>query len=721
MAQRIFAGGRLLIIVGVAALAAFALGGFALALLLGEAPFIEATPENVVLSLNANLLVLVLLALLIAYRVAQLFRQRRRLGGGGARLHARVAVLFGLVATAPSIMLVIFSIAFLHVGLEQWFGQKVDAAVGRSVSIARAYLRDNRLSLVRDAYAIGEVLRQVDVQRQMATKGIDGALEQMAERRGFAEIVVFDETGDVKAKAGDISILKEALVPNWALRSARTGREAVLIAGAGDRLRTLLWVEDPALYLLIARSIDPGVLRHVEGVEAAVGDYRAAIDTRTTIEARLSVLYLMFGLVFILASIWAGLMFANAIASPISNLIRTADMVRAGDLSSRAPLTGRDDEIGNLLVGFNRMTEQLQSQQDELISANAAMDERRRFISAVLSGVTSGVVGLDENGVIQAANRYAEAALDVEEGGLIGRSLEEALPELHEALSAGRVADTEVRVVRNGRQRVLLARTSTGAAVDMDGTVVTFTDITDLLAAKRQAAWSGVARRVAHEIKNPLTPIQLAAERLKRKYLKTIEQDPDIFALCCDTIVRQVAALRGMVDEFSEFARLPAPKMQPSGAKALAEEVVFLLRMEHPEITFEIVDDGAPAVIDCDPGQIARALTNVTINGVHAVEAAAAGATGPFKGLIRITITEAEGFVTLAIEDNGVGFPEDLLENAAEPYVTTKEDGSGLGLAIVQRILEEHGGALATSNRPEGGARVEFRLPAHSVAALEEA
>ncbi|MEQ9121796.1 MAG: HAMP domain-containing protein, partial [Alphaproteobacteria bacterium] len=442
----------------------------------------------------------------------------------------------------------------------------------------------------------------------------------------------------------------------------------MVISGGGERLRALLWVEKASQYLLVGRAIDPGVSQYVEGVTRAVDSYKEAITKRGVIEAKVSILYILFALGFVLASVWAGLMFASALAEPISNLIQTADRVRAGDLAARAPVRERGDEIGNLLIGFNRMTAQLERQRDALIAANAEMDDRRRFTAAVLAGVSSGVLGLDEAGVIRAANRYAEVALGAPAGGLVDTPLAEASPELAEALAESAAAETEVRLVRNGRQRVLLARSAAGQDLDLDAHVVTFTDITDLLAAKRQAAWSGVARRVAHEIKNPLTPIQLAAERLKRRYLKSVADDSEIFTLCCDTIIRQVAALRGMVDEFSDFARLPTPSMQAADLAALCQEVLFLLELQHKGVAFELENLAGDAFADCDPGQITRALNNVLINAVHAVEARAGREEAGWRGRVHVGVERQDDQIVVRVEDDGDGFPEELLENVVEPY-----------------------------------------------------
>jgi len=714
MLKRLFSGWRLFFLVGGMTFIAFAMVAFTFALLLDVAPFVTSSPENVVMSLNANLVILLILALLVGYRIFAVFRGRVK-GGGGGKLHARVALLFGLVATAPSIMLVIFSVAFLHVGLDQWFGQKVDAAVNRSLFIGRAYLQEHRLGLVRDTYAMGDSLARQNVDDTGAKDDWDGVLKGLTIRLGLAEVVLFDESGGVRGKAGDVDELKGAIVPDWAVRSARLGDDVVVIGGSAERVRSLLWLGERKLFLLVGRAIDPGIVRHVEGVNLAVGDFQKAVVKRTSIEARLSVFYILFGLVFVLASMWAGLMFAGALAEPISTLIQTADQVRAGDLSARVIVRGRSDEIGSLLAGFNRMTEQLEAQRDRLVDANEEMDERRKFIGAVLSGVTSGVVGVDPAGVVRAANTYAEATLAAGVN-IVGEELRVVAPELEMALQepggASGVAETEVRIIREGRQRVLLARASDESDADLEGRVITFTDITDLVAAKRQAAWSGVARRVAHEIKNPLTPIQLAAERLKRKYGKTIELDPDIFALCCDTIVRQVDALQGMVDEFSEFARLPSPKMQLASLGDLSSEVIFLLEMEHKDVSFKISLEGSPNEIDCDPGQITRALNNILINAVHAVQEKQATDEGE-QGEVALTVLAEGHQVVLRVEDTGNGFPDDLIHSVAEPYVTTKPNGSGLGLAIVQRIVEEHGGELRLSNKPAGSALVEIRLLSH--------
>jgi two-component system nitrogen regulation sensor histidine kinase NtrY len=331
-----------------------------------------------------------------------------------------------------------------------------------------------------------------------------------------------------------------------------------------------------------------------------------------------------------------------------------------------------------------------------------------------LDGVASGVIGIDDTGMIRTANPYALEALGVKGREIIQRNLSEVAPELLEISNFAGRQEREVQIVRGGRQRVLLARTVPVSGENVGGQVITFIDITDLLQAKRQAAWAGVARRIAHEIKNPLTPIQLSAERLKRRYLKTIQNDPDIFSLCCETIIRQVSALRSMVDEFSDFARLPAPKLRLINICELAQEAVFLLEAEHQAVSFKLKIPENGAFAECDPDQIIRAFNNIIINAVHSVIGRAEKESSDFIPNIELSVFIENGSIVITCADNGAGFAPDVLESALEPYVTTKDEGSGLGLAIVQRIIDEHRGTLRIYNRNDGGAAIEIQLPVNN-------
>jgi two-component system nitrogen regulation sensor histidine kinase NtrY len=389
-----------------------------------------------------------------------------------------------------------------------------------------------------------------------------------------------------------------------------------------------------------------------------------------------------------------------------------AERIRAGDLAARVPEGEKDDELVSLSRAFNRMTYQIQSQQRELIEANRQLDDRRRFTETVLSGVSAGVIGLDRDGRINLPNRSASALLGADLDLSIGEDLAEVVPEMADLLHAAarrpdRRAQGQVQLARNNSSRTLLVR----IAAEQDesgvtGFVVTFDDITELLSAQRKAAWADIARRIAHEIKNPLTPIQLSAERLRRKYLKDIKKDPDTFRICTDTIIRHVEDIGRLVDEFSSFARMPAPVLKPEDLAAIVEQAVFLQRTAHPEIAFETRFANRPIPLRCDARLVSQGLTNIVKNAIESIEGRIVDGNPDPPGWVAVTVGEADGRLSVTVEDNGKGLPQQHRERLTEPYVTTRTKGTGLGLAIVKKIMEDHQGELLLEDREAGGARV---------------
>ncbi|HTZ36068.1 MAG TPA: ATP-binding protein, partial [Stellaceae bacterium] len=411
------------------------------------------------------------------------------------------------------------------------------------------------------------------------------------------------------------------------------------------------------------------------------------------------------------ASVAIGISIAAQLADPISRLVGAADRIGAGDLSVRVPEGRKDDEMASLSRAFNRMTDQIQSQQQELIEANRQLDERRRFTETVLTGVTAGVIGLDGFGRIYLPNRSASALIGVDLDRSVGEDLAEVVPAMAELLGEvnrrpDRVAQAQIQIV-GGSTRTLLVRISAEQDNEgISGYVVTFDDITELLSAQRKAAWADVARRIAHEIKNPLTPIQLSAERLRRNYLKDIKKDPDTFRICTDTIIRHVEDIGRMVDEFSSFARMPAPVLKPEDLTAIVERAVFLERTAHSEIAFTTSFAQRPVTVRCDARLVGQAAINIVKNAVEAIEARLVD-TGPNPpGQIAVSVEEAAGKVVVTVADNGKGLPKRGRERLTEPYVTTRAKGTGLGLAIVKKIMEDHQGELLLEDAPGGGARV---------------
>jgi two-component system nitrogen regulation sensor histidine kinase NtrY len=427
------------------------------------------------------------------------------------------------------------------------------------------------------------------------------------------------------------------------------------------------------------------------------------------------VIYGCAAMLLLLVAVWVGLNFATGISRRIAGLIVAAEQVRGGDLSARVDELG-NDEFGSLRRAFNRMTDQLESQQSELVEANRQLDYRRRFTEAVLTGVSAGVIGLDEHGVVTLPNRPAAVLLGLEFDQMLGQPLAGIMPDMAPLIEAAleqptRRVEGQIRLMTQKSAMTLLVRiTAETGQGEIKGYVVTFDDITELLAAQRKAAWADVARRIAHEIKNPLTPIQLSAERLKRKYLGEIKSDPDTFSLCTDTIIRQVGDIGRMVDEFSSFARMPAPVMREESLTEIVRQAVFLQRTANGDMDFDLLAPENPVMVRCDSRQVSQALINLVQNAVDSIHgrvAESGGAEVP-RGHVVVELREEGGKTVISVTDNGKGLPKEARERLTEPYVTTRTKGTGLGLAIVKKIMEDHAGELILEDAPEGGARVSL-------------
>jgi two-component system nitrogen regulation sensor histidine kinase NtrY len=543
---------------------------------------------------------------------------------------------------------------------------------------------------------------------------------RQASLRYLTEAAVYDSGGRMLARSSDFFLAFNPDIPEWAFERARSAGLAVMTSDEEDRVRALVRLDLSAdAYLYVGRLVDPRVLGHMESTSWAVQRYEELEGNRFSLQITFALIFLVVALLLLLVAVWIGLAFANQMTGPIGSLIAASERVGKGDLKARVLGPPRRDEIGNLSRAFNKMTSQLERQQDALLEANEQLDYRNRFIEAVLGGVSAGVIGLDDSGRIDLANRKACDFLGERAKALRGQSVTAVMPEVDELLERARrrpkkLAEQQLSIPdAGGAERVLLVRIS--AELDdgaIMGFVVTFDEITQLLAAQRKAAWSDIARRIAHEIKNPLTPIQLAAERLKRKYVGQITNDPETFQVCTDTIVRHVGDIGRMVDEFSAFARMPAPVMRKEDIGKLIEQAVFLQRTAHPQVSFAFTPPQEPLVLACDGRQVGQALTNLIKNAIESIEGRqqAQGEAEP-DGAIAVTLATAGTNCVIEIADNGKGLPTANRNRLTEPYVTTRERGTGLGLAIVKKIMEDHGGDLILRDREGGGAVVSLVFP----------
>jgi two-component system nitrogen regulation sensor histidine kinase NtrY len=672
--------------------------------------------QTMLILLNLDLILFLILAAIVARRLVRVWMERRR-GAVGSRLHVRLVVLFSLVAVTPTIIVSISSALFFSLGIQAWFSDRVRTALKESDAVAAAYLKEHQQTIRGDILAMARDLSRAaplfanDPEKLHRIVATQGAL------RSLSEAAVFDSTGRALARWNNLGFtLFDEPVPIWAIDRARQGEPVLMTTEADDRIRALVKLDRFVdVFLYVSRFVEPGVLNHIERARSAVKQYEELEGKRSSIEITFAMMFVLVALLLLMAAIWIGLNFATRLARPISELVNAAERVRGGDLAARVDETSEADEIGTLNRAFNRMTEQLDAQRSGLVEANRQLDERRHFMETVLAGVSSGVIGLDEKGRINVANRAAMGLLSIDNNSAVGQPLDVLVPECTDLLAQAlknpeHAVDGQIVIRRTPVSQTLLVRLAPESdAGEERGYVATFDDITELLAAQRKAAWSDVARRIAHEIKNPLTPIQLAAERLRRKYSKEIHSDPDTFVACTDTIIRQVGDLGRLVDEFSSFARMPAPVMKIEDLTTICRDSRILLESAHGEIQFTTSGMDAPVELLCDRRQIGQALTNLMQNAVDAIQAKQVPPDAdPQIDRIDTTIERREGHIVIMISDTGIGLPQSERDRLTEPYVTTRAKGTGLGLAIVRKIMEDHGGSIRLEDNEDGGARVSL-------------
>ena len=714
------------------------LGLAAVAILLGTATFgvlsgglhLTLRPNAVAGLVLANLIVLLLLGAVLAGRLTRVWVERRR-GSAGSRLHVRLVLLFGGVAVVPTIVVALFASLLFSLGIQAWFSDRVRTALQESLEASRGYLEEHRNNIRVDALSMANDLNRAGRLLSDDPNGFAAILASQTGLRGLTEALLYEPvSGQIIGSAGVLSGLGAAMPPAWATEQAARGEVAVLGNSDSKSVQAVVALNaTPALMLMVGRPVDPAILDHMTRTEGVVAEYNRLDQSRNGLQVTLALIFALVALLVLAAAVLIGLVIANQIARPIGRLIMAAERVRAGDLSVRVPEASTGDEVAGLSRAFNRMTGQLAAQRRELMDAYSQIDNRRRFTEAVLSGVSAGVIGLDDEGRIELPNQAAGALLGRDLFADIGRPLTELCPEFAGLVAAARAAPEralteEIQIGPPARRRTLLVRLGSdrtpGRAGRGFGLVVSFDDITELQLAQRKAAWSDVARRIAHEIKNPLTPIQLSAERLKRRFAAEITSDPETFAQCADTIVRQVGDIGRMVDEFSAFARMPQPVIRAEDVGRVAREALILQRNAHPTIAWN--SDAIPPrgpVAPCDRRLLGQALTNLLANAVDAI-AMRNGAGAAAVGRIEVAVAESEAGVRITVADDGLGLPEMDRGRLTEPYVTHKPKGTGLGLAIVKKIMEDHGGQVVLEERPlrddwpGGGALATLILPGAS-------
>ena len=690
----------------------------------------SVAPEVVLLPLFvADFAYLILLFGLIAWRVFALIGTRRS-SSAGAALHLRLTGIFAIIAIVPTIIVAVFAAVSLYFGFEAQFNDKVRSVVNNSALTAVAYQRERRDAIFGAVAAFAADLnRAASLGRPLNALIQDLRLQQTA--RGFPEAYLINSEREIVGR-GEFSYKFTYDAPTEKqVSDARLGDLVVFEDLEKSEARALVFLDETAdMYLFVSRNIDRDVLEIIERTAETVNDYRQFDDGRGRVITGYALVYLGFAVLVITAAIWLGLWFAERLSQPIGVLASAAERVGEGDFDVKVPENKTDDEVALLSTVFNRMTAQVKGQRDALVSANRDSEERRNFTETVLSGVSAGVIGLDADGGVELANDAALKMLGID-ADPTGKDLSAIAPAAvgvfeKAATSVAGSTLSQMEMTINGAQRELLVRVSARSSKDIDqGYVMTIDDLTALVSAQREAAWGDVARRIAHEIKNPLTPIQLSAERLKRKFAKLDGEEAEGLNRYADVIVRQAGDIRRMVDEFSRFARMPEPQANTVEIVEVVRDAILLQSSAREDVAFNRFGDEGPVSLNLDRGMIHQALTNLLKNACEAIEGRIeedpefAG-----QGQVRITVDIGD-VVAISVEDNGVGLPNAERARLTEPYVTTREKGTGLGLAIVKKIAEQHQGVLTledaapSDDGPHMGAKVTLTLPVGGVKRIE--
>lgn len=684
-----------------------------LAIVMGIATYVALTqtsplsddPDAIIWLLNIDIFLLILLSVLIGRRIFSLWSARKA-GGRSSSLQVQLALTFGVLAALPALIMTSFSAAFFYFGIQAWFSDRVSTAIDRSISVAEAYLQEHQQTIRADLLALRSdfdrdpslyISNQDALKRFMATQSY---------LRNLPEMVLFEQDGRMLARTELLlNFDLEEMLDVWVPRMDE-GEPMILNEPDSQMVSAVVGSRRMQnMYFFASRPVDPEVLNYLNQSRSAVQEYSLLKLRSSEFQISMTFIFITVALLLVLSAIWIGLIIARRLVMPITRLVQATEKVAGGDLAARVDdeKVLNIDEYKKLAQSFNDMTAELSNQQNDLITANRQIDDRRRFTETILAGVSSGIIGLDQSRRITLVNENAERLFETQKDTLLRQKITDIFPELDEIIAlsfekkSGLTQGQFTRKQPIGGKRIFLVRVVLSFLGDEEtGAVVTFDDITDLEAAQRKAAWGDVARRVAHEIKNPLTPIQLATERLNRRFAKSLNKnDRTVFHNCTHTIIRHVEDIQTMVNEFSQFARMPQPVMKDVNLAMICREIATFQMQAHEDVN--IIYKGPSKVIYLADSQLIRqAITNLVKNAIEAVSDTDQNEDGSAK--IHITLSENEDMITLELIDNGPGLSEDMQDKMTEPYVTTKEKGSGLGLAIVKKIFDDHNAVLKIAN-----------------------
>jgi len=693
---------------------------------------IEPTREVVSSFLLINAGTILLLIGIIVREVWQMIQARRR-GRAAARLHVQIVGLFSIIAVLPAVLVAVVANVTIERGLDRLFSGPTKEVIENSLIIARAYTYEHAQLIRGDIIGMANDIAHARPLFDQDRSTFRELLTASAQSRNLPGALIIDKDRNILETAQTGIQQSFQTPPAEFLSNVNESEPQIAVFPEANYVAAVIRLRAfNDTYLYVARLLDPRVVAQLKQTEVSVAEYAQIESRRLGIQVAFALMFAVIALTILMASVLIGLNFANGLVAPIRRLMNAAQTVSTGDLHVQVPVIKSEGDLAQLGETFNKMTQELRSQRDELVSASDLIDSRRRFIEAVLSSASAGIIGVDASGSVGILNRSAEKLIGHAESEMLGHPLSDVLPELDEMMQTARegtqrLVQGQITITRDGQERNLSVRVSAEkTSQPRDSYIITLDDITELVSAQRTSAWGDVARRIAHEIKNPLTPIQLSAERIRRKFGKVIteEKDKSIFEQCTDTIVRQVDDIRRMVDEFSRFARMPKPVMEGEDVVDTVRQAVFLMKVAHPELDIETEFKEEPLRAQFDRRLISQAVTNIVKNATEAIEQVPPEELG--KGRIDVVVSREGEDVLIDVIDNGIGLPKVARSRLLEPYVTTRAKGTGLGLAIVGRVLEDHGGRIElkdASDFREGqrGAwmRLRFAISGHAKDTIE--
>ena len=650
-----------------------------------------------------DLVYVLLIVGIVLVRILYVLSQRRsRLAG--SKLHFRLASVFTTMSLLPTITVAVFATISINLGLEAWFSERVQSVVGTSLSAARSYADEQQVALIEDIRSVAEDLQNFQKYRTFIEEDElrnELASRQLELQRGIKEAFILNSSGNIELR-GERSYLFDFEKPNEQDLKQSVSDVILIDDFDNNELRALVYLKGFGdKYLYLTREVDGTLFNLLDETQKTAVLYQQMENDRTAYLLNFAVLYFALALLLIVSSVLFALWFAERLSKPIGRLAAAAKRVGAGELSTQVIEDDGDDEISQLGRYFNQMTKQLKQQRDTLVENTEQIEGRRRLFDSVLSSVTSGVIVLNPDGKVNFTNNSAKTLLNFNSHEKIQNLLSDIFPELNNLFQKLKDSDadnlqSEIKLVKAGRLENFLVRIATmNEDEQLKGYVVAFDDITDLVSAQRSAAWGDVARRIAHEIKNPLTPIQLSAERIRKKFSPLLSDDSNTLKQMVDVITRQTDDIRRIVDEFSKFARMPELKRKNEDLGVLIESIITLQQAGQPNVSINFSKPKIPVIVSVDATLINQAITNILKNAGEAIGSRMLKEPSAEEpGIINVFLRENIESVILTISDNGIGWPQDR-SRLFEPYVTTREKGTGLGLAIVKKIVEEHGGVLA--------------------------